>query len=227
MNNEKILIPAAILITGLLIAGSLYLSKTSTPKQISIPVSQSASGMRKITAEDHIIGNPNAEVIFVEYSDTECPYCKVFHSTLQRMMTEYGKTGRVAWVYRHYPIDALHSKSRKEAEATECVNELGGPAKFWEYLNMIYTNTPSNNDLDPKELTDFAKAVGIDQTVFDKCLSSGKYSAKVEADYQDAIATGGEGTPHSIIVTKDGIKTPLDGSYSYDKLKLIIDAILK
>src|SRR6185436_7093141 len=85
--------------------------------------------MEPVTEKDHILGNPNAEVIMVEYSDLECPFCKEFHSTLRRVMNEYGKDGKVAWVYRHFPIDSLHPKARKEAEATECAAELGGESK--------------------------------------------------------------------------------------------------
>src|SRR5574343_1436136 len=107
--------------------------------------------------------------MFVEYSDTECPFCKQFHSTLRQMMDEYGKDGKVAWVYRHFPIDGLHPKARKEAEATECANELGGPSKFWEYTNMIYERTPGNDGLDPANLPKFAKEIGLDEKAFTEC----------------------------------------------------------
>lgn len=183
--------------------------------------------MRPVSVDDHIIGNPNADLIIVEYSDPECPFCKVFHSTMRRVMDEYGKDGKVAWVYRHFPIDSLHPKARKEAEALECANELGGPSKFWQYTNLLYDTTTSNNSLDPAQLPIMAKAVGLDVSAFNTCLSSGKYAAKVQADYEDAIAAGGKGTPNSIIVSKDGTKTPVQGAQPYENLKGIIDALLK
>jgi len=230
MISEKLSIPFSIMIAGCIIAGSLYLSNANTTKQ-SAKNNQIAqtqgSGMRAIGSDDHILGNPEAEIILVEYSDTECPYCKTFHQTLQRMMNEYGKDGKVAWVYRSFPIDQLHSKSRNEAEATECANGLGGPSKFWEYLNMVYDRTTSNNTLNASELPKIATAIGLDVKSFNECLSSGKYEAKVEADYQDAINAGATGTPYSIIITKDGTKTPLSGAYSYEQLKNILDSILK
>ena len=71
------------------------------------------------------------------------------------------KMKKVAWVYRHFPISGLHSKSLKEAEATECAANLGGNSKFWEYTNKLYEVTPSNDKLDPKELTNIAKQVGL------------------------------------------------------------------
>ncbi|TSC70914.1 MAG: hypothetical protein CEO12_39 [Parcubacteria group bacterium Gr01-1014_46] len=231
MNIEKLSVPIAIVIAGALIAGAFYYSNLKNGQELAkvkTTGTETTAGeeMRPITAQDHILGNPDAKLILVEYSDTECPYCKQFHTTLRRMMDEYGKNGKVAWVYRHFPIDQLHPKARKEAEATECANELGGPTKFWEYLNTIYTRTNSNDSLDPAELPKIAKDVGLNVTAFNECLSSGKYATKVEVDYQDAVKAGGRGTPNSIIVSRDGTKTVVQGAQPYENLKRVIDALL-
>ena len=133
MNMEKLSVPLAIVISGALIAGALYYSNLKAPSQ---PTQQPATAentqieMKPVSADDHILGNPNADVIIVEYSDLECPYCKVFHVTLKRVMDEYGKDGKVAWVYRHYPIAGLHPKAFHESEATECAWEQGGNNAF-------------------------------------------------------------------------------------------------
>jgi len=230
MKMEKLSVPIAIVIAGGLIAGALYYSNTKAPSQVvnnNVPPTNNNLEMKPVSSDDHILGNPNADIIIVEYSDTECPFCKTFHTTLQRVMTEYGKDGKVAWVYRHFPIDQLHSKARKEAEATECANELGGSEKFWEYINLLYQTTTSNDSLDPAELPKIAKTVGLNVDAFNTCLSSGRNSAKVEASYQDAIKAGGRGTPNSIILSKDGTKTPIEGALPYESLKNIIDALLK
>ncbi len=229
MNMEKLSVPIAIVISGALIAGALYYSnlKNSATTGIDTTTGNTTTEMRTVTSDDHILGNPNADLIIVEYSDTECPYCKVFHNTLKRVMNDYGKDGKIAWVYRHFPIDQLHSKARKEAEATECAYDQGGNEKFWEYINMLYDVTNSNDSLDPSELPKIAKSVGLNVDAFNTCLSSGKYAAKVEADYQDAIKAGGRGTPNSIIISKDGTKTNVEGAQPYENLKNIIDALLK
>jgi protein-disulfide isomerase len=143
------------------------------------------------------------------------------------LISDYGTSGKVAWVYRDFPIAQLHPRSEKESEATECANELGGPTVFWKYLDEVYTTTPSNNGLDPAELPKIAADVGLNVSAFNSCLSSGKYSQKVEADYQDAIKAGGTGTPFSVLVnTKDGSETPLEGAYPYAQIKPMIDAML-
>jgi protein-disulfide isomerase len=231
---EKLSVPIAIVIAGGLIGGSLYYSNIKASKEVSkvktvdtTQVSGSLSEMRLITSADHLLGNPNADLIIVEYSDTECPYCKQFHVTLKKIMDLYGKTGKVAWVYRHFPIDQLHSKARKEAEALECANELGGPEKFWEYTDLVYATTNSNNSLDPAELPKIATKVGLDVKSFNTCLTSGKFKDKVEADYQDAVRVGGRGTPNSIIISKDGTQTPVAGAQPYESLKSTIDALLE
>ena len=131
--------PIAVIIAGVLIAGAVIYSggKNANGNTVNAPQQQQVAQetgdleqMIPVTSEDHIRGDINAPVKIVEYSDTECPFCKRFHTTMQEVYNEYGKTGKVAWVYRHFPLDQLHSKARKEAEATECAAELGGNDKF-------------------------------------------------------------------------------------------------
>lgn len=99
------------------------------------------------------IGEEKNSVYVVEYSDLECPFCKRFHETMLEVMKEFDARGEeVTWIYRHFPLDQIHSKARKEAEATECAAELGGNDAFWKYTNKLMEITPSNNQLDLKLL---------------------------------------------------------------------------
>lgn len=101
--------------------------------------------IRGLQPDDHILGNPDAEIIIVEYSDAECPFCKSFHLTLHQVVDQY--QGKVAWVYRHWPIPQLHPKAPKEAEAFECAGALGGNDMFWKYADKVLETTRSNNTL--------------------------------------------------------------------------------
>lgn len=103
--------------------------------------------LREVTQADHVRGEFNAPLTFVEYSDTECPFCKRFHETMQNVIKEY--PGKVRWIYRHFPLVQLHPKAPKEAQATECAGEQG---RFWEYLDRLFEVTPSNNNLDLSQL---------------------------------------------------------------------------
>ncbi|MFH0951676.1 MAG: thioredoxin domain-containing protein [Patescibacteria group bacterium] len=181
--------------------------------------------IQPVTSDDHVRGNLNiAEVVIVEFSDPECPFCQRFHATMQETVAAYGD--QVAWVYRHFPLDSLHSKARKEAEATECAAELGGNEAFWAYTDRLYEITPSNNGLAASQLPEIASDVGLDTAKFQDCLDSGKYADKVAAQLQDATASGGNGTPYSVAISKNGETVPISGAQPVASLKNIIDGLL-
>lgn len=248
---QKFIVPIAIVIAGGLIAGAVYFSNGSAPKAAVgtnnnlaelAKGAPSAAGAQALEAKvaplsstDHIQGSKDAEVIIVEYSDTECPFCKRYHETLKRVFADYGKDGKVAWVYRHFPLD-MHKKAPKEAEAQECANELGSSAAFWKYTDTIYTNTPSNDGLDPAKLYDFAKTVGLDAAAFKTCLDSGKYASKISEAKASGFEAGARGTPYTVFFVKNGNKVetvPLVGNdgrglgaISYEGLKAVVEKLL-
>jgi len=236
VQTNNLSIPVAIVIAGTLIAGAVFfgmkgnngstVANAPQPQGVVQPTGD-LEQMKAISKSDHIRGNPDASVKIVEYSDTECPFCKRFHSTMKEVMDTYGKDGKVAWVYRHFPLDQLHSKARKEAVALECANEQGGNDKFWEYADRLYEITPANNGLDPAELPKIAEYVGLDTVKFSTCLASTKYDAHIEEEVQNAVATGGNGTPWSIVVGKNGKKYPLSGAQPISAIKQLIDIASK
>jgi protein-disulfide isomerase len=227
-------VPTAIVIAGAIIGVSLVyaLSKngdsTANPPlaQIKDAVldNQSFKNLTPVSEKDHIFGDPNAPIKIVEFSDTECPFCKKFHETMHKIAKDYD--GKVAWVYRSFPLDSLHTKALAEAVALECAADLGGNAKFWAYLDRLMEITPSNDGLNLEELPRIAKYISLDGNKFTSCQNSGKFDAIVETQYQDGIASGAEGTPYSVIV-KDG--APIDtieGAYPYSSVKESIDKAL-
>lgn len=235
-SENKLSTPVAIIFAGILIAGAvLYTGQTegvavnTGTEQNNNQPSLNLDKMRKVSSDDHIRGNRDAEVTIVEYSDTECPFCKQFHATMKQAVAEYGD--KIAWVYRHAPIHQLHPNAGKEAEALECAAELGGNEKFWAYTDRLYEITPANNGLNLAELPQIAAFVGLDTTQFTACLDSGKYKDKVEADLANGIATAASpndfGTPWSIVIGKSGKLLPLSGAMPYASVKQIIDTALK
>ena len=184
-----------------------------------------ASGMAPVTEKDWVKGNRDAKISVVEYSDTECPFCKRHHPTMQQLVAEYD--GKVNWVYRHFPLTQLHPKAPKEAEATECAGELGGNTAFWKYIDRLFEITPANNGLDPAELPKIAQYVGLDVKKFEACLNSGKYAQHVTDDENDAVAAGGRGTPYSVILGAQGQKVPIPGALPYASVKQLIDGVLQ
>lgn len=229
---NNLAIPIAIVIAGVLIAGGLYFgmsggaTRAQQPQGVEQPTGD-MEAMKPITSADHIRGDANAPVKIVEYSDPECPFCKRFHSTMQQVMDEYGKDGKVAWVYRNFPLDQLHSKARNESVAIECAGELGGNDTFWAYADRLYEVTPSNDGLNPAELPRIAEYVGLDVGKFNTCLTSDTFAEHIEDDVQNAAATGGNGTPWSIVVAPSGKKYPLSGAQPYEAVKQLIELALK
>jgi protein-disulfide isomerase len=191
---------------------------------------KAASSVKPTDDKDHILGNPNASVKLIEFSDFECPFCKRVHSTLKRIMTEYGDSGKVAWIYRHFPLDTLHKKARKEAQASECANELGGNDAFWAYADRLFEITPSNDGLDLSLLPKIAKEIGLDRGTFETCLagdaSGGKYADHIESNVQDAIASGGTGTPYIVVIAPNGEVFPISGAQPHSVFRSIIELAL-
>lgn len=224
----KLTTPVAIIIAGVLIAaavlyGTGVFNDPSSTKQATAEPSAGIN-LRAVDATDHIRGSLDTPIKIVEYSDLECPFCKRFHETMRQVMTEY--EGQVAWVYRHFPLDQLHSKARNEAKASECAAEQGGNDKFWAYVDRLFEITPSNNGLDPAELPKIAQFVGLDVNKFNECLAGSKYDAKIQADVDDAAKAGGRGTPYSIILTPKGDKVPIPGALPFENIKQGLDQIL-
>jgi protein-disulfide isomerase len=224
MKSQYVL-PITIVVAGALIAGAVFLvGKNNTGANTN-------SGSQKITAraydpaKDHILGNPNAQVKVVEYADLECPYCKTFHTTMHQIMDYYGTSGKVAWVYRPFPLGQLHSKAPKEAEAAECAADQGGDATFYKYLDAVYAVTPGENNLDLAQLPKIAGQLGLNVDTFNQCLNSGKYTKKIQDSYTEAIAQGGQGTPFILLMVGNEAVT-LQGSQPYDSMRAAIDALL-
>lgn len=227
-TQNTLSIHSAIILAGVLIAGAVLLSGRSNTASPTVAEQRGdLEKVRSVSKDDHIRGNPDAPVKIVEYSDSECPFCKQFHGTMKQVMDEYGKTGKVAWVYRNFPLDQLHSKARTESVALECAGELGGNDTFWTYADRLYEITPSNDGLDLAELPKIAEFVGLNVQKFNTCLSSGKFTKHIDEDVQNAIITSGNGTPWSIVIAKNGKKYPLNGSQPYASVKQLIELALQ
>lgn len=181
--------------------------------------------MPKLTDKDHIRGNKDADIVLVEYSDFECPFCARFHPTMLQIMKEYGN--KVAWVYRDFPL-SFHANAEKEAEASECIAEIGGNDAFWKYTDAIFERTTSNGTgfaLD--KLAPLAKELGINVAKFKQCLDSGKYAKAIQEEMAGGTAAGVNGTPGTIIIAKNGKKDLIGGALPFEQAKQQIDALTK
>jgi protein-disulfide isomerase len=135
-------------------------------------------------------GEKNAKVVMVEFSDFQCPFCGRYNTqTYSQVIDEYVKTGKVKYVFRDFPLEAIHPLALKAAEATRCAGEQG---KFWEMHDRLFKNQQA---LDAKEMAGHATVLGLDLPKFQQCLDGGKFNAGVKKDQQEGQKLGVRGTP--------------------------------
>lgn len=186
---------------------------------------EQAKNVRPVTDEDHVYGNPKAEITLVEYSDFECPFCKRFHPTAKQLVDQ--SDGTVNWVYRHFPLAFHNPGAQKQAEASECAGKLGGDDAFWRYSDLIYARTTSNGKgFSISKLVPLAKEIGLAVKPFEQCLDNREMAAKVKADYENGVASGVSGTPGNIFLhNSSGDAVAMAGALPLARLKATVDAL--
>lgn len=202
--------------------GGSNATPTTTPTPPTTPILLPAASEVKIpptvTAADHIRGQIGAPVTLIEYSDPECPYCQMFHPTMKKILAAY--SGKVRWVYRHFPLN-FHEHAEKKAEASECVNELGGASAFWEFTDRLLEMKP-----DAADLLAHAEALGLDKQLFISCLQSGKYKKLVSEHIQGGVLSGVNGTPSTFILGPNGFTAFVLGAQGYETVAQEVERAL-
>ena len=165
--------------------------------------------------DDAVLGNKDAKVTIVEFSDYECPYCgRHFSETYPQIKKDYIDTGKVKIVFRDFPL-SFHPNAQPAAEASECADEQG---KFWEYHDALYQN---QQILGSALYTQLAEQLGLDVQKFQQCIDSGRYRQEVQDDFAYGSQIGVSGTPTFFI---NGIG--LVGAQPYEAFKQVIEAEL-
>ena len=174
--------------------------------------------------DDHILGDRDALISIIEYSDFECPFCKRFSPTPKQAIE--ANPGEVNHVFRHFPLGFHNPLATQQALASECVADLGGNDKFWQYHDRIFETTESNIGMEASELTTLAKEVGVNVNEFQACLDSEKFLAEVQADIKSGADAGVTGTPGNIIRNnKTGEVRFLPGAYPIEAVQAAIDEL--
>jgi protein-disulfide isomerase len=198
------------------------LEKQLPTKQPSIPIKISIDN-------DPIIGNPNAPITIIEFSDFQCPFCARFHvETLPSIMNEYINDGQVKLVFRDFPIQSIHPNALPASVAAECANEQ---KKFKEMHDVLFENQKewSNQSIDNAMITfnQYASKMGLEEEKFDSCLKNGKYIEEIQKDLDDGRTYGISGTP-GFFVGNDQIGfVELKGAQPFENFKKVIDSQLK
>jgi protein-disulfide isomerase len=192
------------------------------------------SGPAKVSVDDDpVLGDKNAPVTIIEFSDYECPFCKRhFDQTHPQLIKNYVDTGKVKIVFRDLPLSFHDPLATTEAIAANCVREQGGDSAYFKYHDLMFKNTTSNgNGLTKEDLSKYVSDIGLNPTTFKVCLDAEKFKQEVQSDLADAGKVGASGTPTFFIgkSTSDGVidGTRVVGAQPYSVFQTTIDGLLK
>jgi protein-disulfide isomerase len=171
-----------------------------------------------------LLGNKNAKVTVVEFSDFQCPFCKsYFDQTAAQLNDTYIKTGKISFAYRHFPLTSIHPNAQKAAEASECANEQ---SKFWEYHDKLFAEQDTWSPLAAADaatnFVEYAGALGLDTAQFSSCLESEKFKQKVADDNADSALAQVDATPTFFV---NGVR--VTGAVPFADLQKVIEEQLK
>lgn len=211
----------SILLSGILIAGAIIFVNLQ-PTQVVEANPQKLPASVKISTPspaDHIRGSLTAPITLVEYSDFQCPYCRMVYPTLKKIVDESG--GQIAWIHRNFPLESIHPEAKPAALAAECIAEELGNDAFWKFADTVYAN---QSTMSSTFYTQLAAQLGANASRFASCVSTKKHEAKINAEAADAQKNGGTGTPFTIVIGK-GIQVPVSGALPYEQFIAVINAI--
>lgn len=215
-RNQRILIIVGVSVIAIAVALLLIL-----PTLQPVGTIAEHTLMNRPQVKFNGMGDPNAPVKIIEYSDFQCPYCAQFVTkTEQQLIDAYIATGKVYFEYHSFG-EFIGPESARSAEAAYCA---GDQEKFWEMHDIIFANHTGENvgDFTDKRLIAFANKIGLDAAKFSDCFTSGKYAAQVNQDGVDGAQAGVKATPSFVINGK-----LFEGAQPFSGFQTEIEALLK
>ena len=196
--------------------------------QNQLPTEQPIPPVKISADNDPIIGDPNAPITIIEFSDFQCPFCARFHvQTLPSIYEEYIDQGKVKLVFRDFPIQSIHPNALPASIAAECANDQD---KFKEMHDKLFEN---QNNWNKEETTSalsmfvqYAEEIEIEKNEFESCLTSGKHINDIRKDLDDGREYGVTGTPGFFVGNDEIGYVELKGAQPFESFKKIIDAQL-
>lgn len=185
-------------------------------------------------AEGASMGDPNAPIQMVEYSDFQCPFCDRHYTDTEPLLEQYYiDTGKVLFTYKSAGNFVSRNSGRTESQdaaaAAYCAADQG---KFWDMHDALFVNNrdvENQGSFTSRRLTAIAESVGLDMAEYQDCFDSGKYEERVQDDLAEATAAGLNGTPFFVITyTVNGeTKTQtIDGAQPFSEFQVTLEAIL-
>lgn len=172
------------------------------------------------------IGDSNAQVVIVEFSDYQCPYCKRhFTQTFSEIEKQYVDTGKIQYAMKQYPL-GFHAKARGASTAALCGERLKS-GSYFDFHSSIFNGTTALNQ---SAYLALAKDLGLSQSKFESCLNDPAISKIIDTDMQQGESVGVSGTPAFLIgKIKDGKLVDgrlISGARSFSSFASTIDSLL-
>lgn len=209
---------------GDLTGGTLQTTPTITTGNTGSTGSQQPSRVQVDIKDEPYLGNKDAKVVVVEFTDFQCPFCRrAFDNTFPTMKSEYIDTGKVLYVVRDFPLP-FHQEADEAAEAANCAGDQGLD-KYWEMHDLLFVKQdewayqPSPYD----KFKGYATDLGLDASTFNNCIDSGKYKNEIQADLSDGSGYGVSGTPTFYIGNLQDGFVEIIGAQPYSVFKQAID----
>lgn len=221
--RREYLLPGAIVLGGLILAFAIYAIRTEAPARVG---TGAPDRVRAVTPVDRMIGNPEAGVKIITYADIDSPHSKTFQATMQQVMSDYATDGRVAWVYRHFPLLDQYVASASHAEAAECAGFIGGNDSFWRFIDALQTGAPGESQFPVSGYATIAHQLGIPFADLETCLTNGRFTQKVYSDSENALAAGAKGAPYIILMVEGQNPLGIQGGLSYEDMTRVIEESL-
>ncbi len=238
--------PIAILLGGLAVAAAIFVSgglggSPNVAGEANLPTDSGEPQILEVSVDDDpVLGSADAPVTIIEFSDFQCPYCRIFWSdALPQIKSEYIDKGLARLVYRDLPLTSIgHEMAQPYAEAAECADDQG---KFWEMHDKIFEEqakkgTDTITSITLADVKNWARDIGLDGEGFDQCLSSGKYTDEVNKETSDAqrlaevLTPPGIGTPTFFIGKSSESGTIegqlISGAQPFTSFQQVIDGLL-
>ncbi len=191
-------------VLALLLTGCSAVEKNDIDKTMNITFNDYAT-----------LGDPNAPVTLIEFSDYQCPFCKKFTTEIFPTIKEaYIDTGKVRFVFRDFPLE-IHDLAKEAALAARCAGEQG---QYFAYHDILFENS---EEISTENLKAWAAELGLDTDLFSTCLNDPEQMKDLETDIAEAKELGVSGTP-SFLINEHFIT----GAQPFAAFKLLIEAEL-
>jgi protein-disulfide isomerase len=137
-----------------------------------------------------------APVTVVEFSDFQCPFCRLGSFIVNSVIQKYPTQVRV--VFRNFPLDngcnrkmdhPMHAYACEAAKTVICANKQG---KFEPVYQTFFENQTS---FAPGRLQQLAQEAGADATRLNTCIADPDTSAAISRDVEEAANLNIESTP--------------------------------